>query len=260
MLNALLGFEYVHGTYPDPTAASPNSTPGGFTQAEWQTIQNDPEAYALAHPDIVNVQTYGDTRYVTVTPKVLPLVSPLHSIGLTPLADLIEPALRVTIEETGYDRSIPYGQPTPFRLIPIFNPITLAADVGAAIPQGVTKALTGLGLVPPVAPPPPPPLATPPGYAARSSATAAPVTKTNPAPFTSAAAPTATATSRSAAPGRSGSQSLTTTSTAGGGTGGAGGATSAGGGSSTGSTPSTGGAASNGAAGSNGGPAGGAAA
>jgi hypothetical protein len=34
MVNALLGFWYVHGTYPDPTAASPDSTPGGYTQEE----------------------------------------------------------------------------------------------------------------------------------------------------------------------------------------------------------------------------------
>ena len=55
----------------------------------------------------------------------MPLLVPLHSIGLGFVADLMEPALRDIVEETGYDRSIPYGQPTPFRLLPIFNPITL---------------------------------------------------------------------------------------------------------------------------------------
>jgi hypothetical protein len=75
---------------------------------------------------------------------VLPLVAPLHQIGLTPLANLIEPALRVLVEETGYDRSIPYGQPTPFRLIPVFNPIKLAIDLVLAIPQGITNMINGL--------------------------------------------------------------------------------------------------------------------
>ena len=50
LLNALLGFEYVHGTYPDPTAASPDSTPGGYTVAQWQAIQDRPEAYAALQP------------------------------------------------------------------------------------------------------------------------------------------------------------------------------------------------------------------
>ena len=70
---------------------------------------------------------------------------PLHSIGLGFVADLIEPALRVIIEETGYDRSIPYGQPTPFRLFPVFDPIKLAVDVLAAIPAGIEQALNNLG-------------------------------------------------------------------------------------------------------------------
>ena len=74
------------------------------------------------YPDIIDVQDFGDTTYITVTPKVLPLVQPLHGIGLTPLADLIEPALRVIIEETGYDRSIPYGQPTQFPADPDLQP------------------------------------------------------------------------------------------------------------------------------------------
>ena len=87
----------------------------------------------------------SDTTYITVTPKVLPLVVPLHSIGLGFVADLIEPALRVIIEETGYDRSIPYGQPTPFRLFPVFDPIKLAVDVLAVIPAGIEQALNNLG-------------------------------------------------------------------------------------------------------------------
>ena len=145
MFNALLGgpgFGYVHGTYPNPsTAGTPDGLPGGYTPEEWQAMMDNPEQY----PDIIDVQDFGDTTYITVTPKVLPLVQPLHGIGLTPLADLIEPALRVIIEQTGYDRSIPYGQPTHFRLIPIFNPIELTLDVAAAIPEGIEQALAGLG-------------------------------------------------------------------------------------------------------------------
>jgi hypothetical protein len=91
---------------------------------------------------------------------VLPLVVPLHSIGLGFVADLIEPALRVIIEETGYDRSIPYGQPTPFRLFPVFDPIKLAVDVLAAIPAGIEQALGNAGLAPTLVPTTPAPTTT----------------------------------------------------------------------------------------------------
>ena len=140
MINAILGFEYVHGTYPQPTEADPDETPGGYTAEQWQWMMDNPELY----PELVDVQQRGDTKYITVTPTVLPLVAPLHDLGLKPVADLLEPALRVLIEQTGYDRSLPYGQTTGFRLIPIFNPVTLAVDLIKAVPQGVDQMLRGL--------------------------------------------------------------------------------------------------------------------
>jgi hypothetical protein len=129
----------------DPNAAGP----GGFTRGEWESIMADPAgtvpgSYVNLHPEVMQIDQVGDTTYYTVTPKVLPLVAPLHSIGLKPLADLIEPALRVIIEETGYDRSISPGTVTPFRLIPIFNPIKLATDLVPAVQQGVQDFVTDL--------------------------------------------------------------------------------------------------------------------
>jgi hypothetical protein len=146
MLNALIGgpgFGINHGTYPNPEGDPPTGLVGGYTQDEWQAIMDNPEGYAATNPDVVDVQVFGDTRYITVAPRVLPLVVPLHMIGLGFVADLMEPALRDIIEQTGYDRSIPYGQPTTFRLIPIFNPITLALDLIADIPEGIQQALNG---------------------------------------------------------------------------------------------------------------------
>jgi PE-PPE domain len=156
MLNAFIGgpgFGINHGTYPNPEGAPPTGLVGGYTQDEWQAIMNNPEGYAATNPDVVNVQHFGDTRYITVAPRVLPLVVPLHMIGLGFVADLMEPALRDIIEQTGYDRSIPYGQPTTFRLIPIFNPITLAIDLIADIPEGIQQAMNGGP--PPLNPPAP---------------------------------------------------------------------------------------------------------
>jgi hypothetical protein len=154
MLNALIGgpgFGINHGTYPNPEGEPPTGLVGGYTQEEWQAIMKNPEGYAAANPDVVNVQQFGDTKYITVAPRVLPLLVPLHTIGLGFVADLMEPALRVLIEETGYDRSIPYGQPTPFRLIPVFNPTQLTLDLIAAIPEGISQALNGGR--PPLVPP-----------------------------------------------------------------------------------------------------------
>jgi PE-PPE domain len=154
MANALIGgpgFGINHGTYPNPEGNPPTGLVGGYTQAEWQAIMDNPEGYAAANPDVVNVQYYGDTKYITVAPRVMPLLVPLHNIGLGFVADLMEPALRDIVEQTGYDRSIPYGQPTTFRLIPIFNPITLTTDLIADIPEGIQQALNGGP--PPLTPP-----------------------------------------------------------------------------------------------------------
>ncbi|MET0896966.1 MAG: PE-PPE domain-containing protein, partial [Mycobacterium sp.] len=82
MINAILGFEYVHGTYPYPTEATPDRTPGGYTTEQWQWLMDYPELY----PDLVDIEEKGDTTYLTVTPTVLPLVAPLHGTVLKPLA------------------------------------------------------------------------------------------------------------------------------------------------------------------------------
>jgi hypothetical protein len=50
----------------------------------------------------------------------------------------------VVIEQTGYNRDLPDGQTTGFRLIPIFNPVTLAVDLIKAVPQGIDQMQRGL--------------------------------------------------------------------------------------------------------------------
>lgn len=143
MANALLGgpgFGIVHGTYPNPEGNPPSGLIGGYTQDEWETILANPEL----NDHLVDTEIVGDTTYYTITPKVLPLVQPLHQIGLTPVADLIEPALRVIIEQTGYDRDLSYGTPTTFRLVPVFNPVKLATDLVPAVTEGVDQFVKDL--------------------------------------------------------------------------------------------------------------------
>ncbi|CAN5334567.1 hypothetical protein BH09ACT8_BH09ACT8_31800 [soil metagenome] len=88
----------------------------------------------------------------------LPLVQPLRDFGVatgntaitTPLADLIEPTLRVLVE-LGYDRHLGYGRPAPAGLFPAVDPAKLATDLTTAAGKGITDALADI--TPPAAAP-----------------------------------------------------------------------------------------------------------
>ncbi|MGV0789874.1 PE-PPE domain-containing protein [Mycolicibacterium sp. XJ2] len=147
VVNSLLGFYYDHGTYLAVNEDSdPGELPAGYDVDTWRKITANPELY----PGIVEIQKLpdSDTTYYTITPKVLPLVRPLHAIPFIgkPIADLIEPALRVIIEETGYNRNIPYSQYSPIGLIPFFNPITLFFKLVPAVFTGINNFLANFGL------------------------------------------------------------------------------------------------------------------
>ena len=146
VVNSLLGFYYDHGTYLAINGGSdPGETPAGYTVEEWRAITSNPEAY----PDIVDIQVHGDTTYYTITPKYLPLVRPLHSIPIVgkPIADLIEPLLRVIIEETGYDRSRSFGEPTELELFtPISSWARVLPQVLPALLLGINNMLANFGL------------------------------------------------------------------------------------------------------------------
>lgn len=115
--------------------------------------------YFLLHPnygsDVVNLNdpsTYdsyksGNTTYYLVHTEHLPLLQPFRSIGvLNPVADLIEPTLRVLIE-LAYDRTPAHmGVPTPAGLLPHINLDKLASDLRAAAKEGMHNALADLGV------------------------------------------------------------------------------------------------------------------
>ena len=150
-LNATLGFWYIHGSYLAPDGRNPDELPNGLTPTEL--------AAAIADPANQQHLAGSDTTYALIPTPNLPLLQPLREFGAathtefltTPLIDLIQPALGVLIE-TGYDRSLPYGQPAPFRLIPLVNPITLTVDLLNAIGQGIHDAACDIGMTPPTAP------------------------------------------------------------------------------------------------------------
>lgn len=151
VLNATAGFWYTHGSYLAPNSRDPAGLPNGLTPDELDA--------AIADPANQQHLAGSDTTYVLIPTPNLPLLQPLREFGAsthtefltTPMIDLIQPALRVLIE-TGYDRSLPYGQPAPFRLIPLVNPITLSIDLVNAIGQGIHDAVRDIGMTEPKAP------------------------------------------------------------------------------------------------------------
>lgn len=145
-LNAVAGFWYIHGTYLSPRGTEPvTATPYGYTVPELEQAIDCGQSPK-------NCQTYNDTLYITIPAKTLPIMQPLLDLGaatgttalIKPLVSLISPVTRVLIE-TGYDRTN-YGQPSPFGLIPVINPVTLTVDLVTAVGQGIHDALGDLGV------------------------------------------------------------------------------------------------------------------
>ena len=147
--NALAGFWYVHGKMLTPKGSDdPSATPIGYTPDE---VRAAVEA-ATANCSVgTYCQVSGDTRYVTLPAKILPLMLPLLDLGkatgttglVTPFVDLVSPVARVLIE-TGYDRR-DYGAASPFGLFPVLDPLRLGVDLIGAAAQGVGQAATGTG-------------------------------------------------------------------------------------------------------------------
>jgi PPE-repeat protein len=88
-----------------------------------------------------------ETTYILIPSQNLPLLDPLRAIPLVgnPLADLVQPDLRVLVE-LGYDRAAYQDLPTAFGLFPNIDPATLAAELQQGAVQGVNDALADVGL------------------------------------------------------------------------------------------------------------------
>jgi hypothetical protein len=142
-LNAVAGFWYIHGSMLSPNGNNLDDLPNGLTPAEL--------AAAIADPANQQRTAGSDTTYVLIPTPNLPLLQPLREFGAstglefitTLLIDLVQPALRVLIE-TGYDRTLPYSEPTPLRLIPLVNPFTLAVDLADAVGQGINDVVNDI--------------------------------------------------------------------------------------------------------------------
>lgn len=104
-LNAALGFLYEH---PEEGAGTP------VLQGQFQ-----------------------DSTYYLIPTDILPLLRPIAALPAvgTLLAVVLDPPLRVLVE-TGYDRTINPGAPTPAKYLYFPNPVKAAADFLTAIPTG----------------------------------------------------------------------------------------------------------------------------
>jgi hypothetical protein len=58
--------------------------------------------------------------------------------------NIFQPALQVIVE-AGYDRSIPFGDPTPAELIPTIDPVTFTLEFANGVVQGANNAFELFG-------------------------------------------------------------------------------------------------------------------
>ncbi|MBX9638553.1 MAG: PPE family protein [Mycobacteriaceae bacterium] len=124
--NALAGQFYIHSSYPSLTPA----------QIASGVVQPVSSADTL-------------TKYILIPTHNLPLLEPLRAIPVVgnPLADLVQPDLRVLVE-LGYDRAAYQDVPTRAGLFPSFDPGTVAAELGQGAVQGFSDALADLASQP----------------------------------------------------------------------------------------------------------------
>jgi hypothetical protein len=130
-LNAIMGYFYVHSTYPTLTAAQvanavPLPTSPGYT---------------------------GSTQYDMFLTQNLPLLDPIREIPYlgNPIADVLQPDLRVLVDlgYGSYGPGLNYANiPTPAGLLEIGDPFTIIPDLAVGAVQGPQAALVDLGLLP----------------------------------------------------------------------------------------------------------------
>ncbi|MGA9493042.1 MAG: PE-PPE domain-containing protein [Mycobacterium sp.] len=140
-VNSVLGFIYQHAGYGD--GPLPYEVPAIWTPSDPLSGPYVGE-YVLGSTDIVK-QVDGDTTFYFIPTTDLPLLDPLRSLGVPePVLNIFQPALQVLVE-AGYDRSIPFGDPTPAELIPSIDPATFTLEFANGVVQGANNAFELFG-------------------------------------------------------------------------------------------------------------------
>ena len=140
-LNAIFGIIYAHAAYGD--GPLPEQIPEIWPDS---APLSDPQAdqYVLGSTETVISKT-GIPRSISSRPPSCRCwircgvwVSPNRS------STFFQPALQVVVE-AGYDRSIPFGDPTPAELIPTIDPVTFAIEFANGVVQGANNAFELVG-------------------------------------------------------------------------------------------------------------------
>ncbi len=140
-LNALFGFIYAHAAYGD--GPLPEEIPSIWPPSE-PLAGPFADQYVLGSTEIVK-QVDGDTTFYFIPTTELPLLDPLRSLGVPEsVLNIFQPALQVIVE-AGYDRAIPFGDPTPAELIPTIDPATFTLEFANAVVQGANNAFELFG-------------------------------------------------------------------------------------------------------------------
>ncbi|RDH76016.1 PE-PPE domain-containing protein [Mycolicibacterium moriokaense] len=150
VLNAVAGFQYIHGTYLAPDADDPaTETPYGYTPEEVQGYITAAQADCTAKNYCQHVDG-SDTIYITLPARYLPIYQPFIDLGdatgtsalIVPIVDFASPFTQ-TIIETAYDRT-DYSKPQQGTLLPpaTFNPVQTGVDLVKDIPVAIDMALT----------------------------------------------------------------------------------------------------------------------
>ncbi len=137
--------------YPIDVFADANAIAGFvFLHPAYSSVTSSQIASGVVEPVS---PTDTETTYILIPTQNLPLLDPLRAIPLVgnPLADLVQPDLRVLVE-LGYDRTAYQDVPTPFGLFPNIDPATVAAELQQGAVQGVNDALADFGLPAPSLP------------------------------------------------------------------------------------------------------------
>ncbi|MDR3657194.1 MAG: PE-PPE domain-containing protein [Mycobacterium sp.] len=137
--------------YPIDVFADANAIAGFvFLHPAYSSVTSSQIASGVVEPVS---PTDTETTYILIPTQNLPLLDPLRAIPVVgkPLADLVQPDLRVLVE-LGYDRTAYQDLPTPFGLFPTVDPGTVAAELQQGAVQGVNDALTDVGVLPPAFP------------------------------------------------------------------------------------------------------------
>jgi hypothetical protein len=140
-LNALFGFIYQHAGYGD--GPLPEEVPAIWPPSEPLSGPFASE-YVLGSTETVK-QVDGDTTFYFIPTTEVPLLDPLRSLGVPEsVLNIFQPALQVIVE-AGYDRSIPFGDPTPAELIPSIDPVTFTLEFANGVVQGADNAFELFG-------------------------------------------------------------------------------------------------------------------